>query len=141
MIPDSADLLQERVLLLLATTRDAHIACGLLRKHGIAAYPCADAEELVREVEGGTGAVVMAEEALEQGLLLPTLAQVVARQPAWSDLPVLVVARPGANSLEVGEAMATLGNVTLLEKPLRVAALVSTGPDRDANIVLRDPWA
>jgi len=46
-------------------------------------------------------------------------------QPAWSDLPILVLARPGADSITVGEAVASLGNVTLLERPLRVAGLVS----------------
>jgi two-component system, sensor histidine kinase len=38
---------------------------------------------------------------------------------------VLVLTRPGADSDELGEAVRTLGNVTLLERPLRVATLLS----------------
>ncbi|MDQ3038412.1 MAG: HAMP domain-containing histidine kinase, partial [Pseudomonadota bacterium] len=43
-----------------------------------------------------------------------------------SDLPVLLLTRGGSDSLEVGDALALLRNVTLLERPLRVAALVTT---------------
>ncbi len=52
-------------------------------------------------------------------------AEWLARQPPWSDLPVLVLARPGADSAAVAQAMDLLGNVTVLERPTRVAALVS----------------
>src|SRR3970282_1908952 len=48
------------------------------------------------------------------------------RRPRWSALPVLVLTRSGADSQQVGDAIARLGNVTLLERPLRLAALVST---------------
>ena len=47
------------------------------------------------------------------------------RQPPWSDLPVIVIARQGADSAAVARAMDSLGNVTVLERPTRVAALVS----------------
>ena len=122
----SSGKFRERVLLLLATSRDADLARVLLEKNAIDAHACNDPHALERDMEHGAGAVVIAEESLRQGLVQSVLARVVERQPPWSDLPVLVVARPGANSIEVGEAIATLGNVTLLERPLRVAALVST---------------
>ena len=38
---------------------------------------------------------------------------------------MLILARRGADSAETMEAVRTLGNVTLLERPVRVAALVS----------------
>lgn len=114
------------MLLLLATARDAELACGLLHKNGIATVACADAGMLRDELARGAGAVVVAEESLRLGVAQSVLARAVERQPPWSDLPLLVLAHPGANSLELGEAIATLGNVTLLERPLRVAALVST---------------
>ncbi|MGH7287549.1 MAG: hybrid sensor histidine kinase/response regulator, partial [Myxococcota bacterium] len=53
------------------------------------------------------------------------LTALLARQPPWSDLPVLVLARSGADSAAVAQAMNSLGNVTVLERPMRVAALVS----------------
>ena len=54
-----------------------------------------------------------------------TLADLVAGQPPWSDLPMLILTRPGADSATVSGAVASLGNVTLLERPIRVPALVS----------------
>ena len=53
------------------------------------------------------------------------LAEALAGQPPWSDLPLLVLTRPGADSSEVEDAVRTLGNVTLLERPMRVSALMS----------------
>ena len=50
---------------------------------------------------------------------------VFASQPPWSDLPVLVLTRPGADSAESSEAVRMLGNVTLLERPVRVATLMT----------------
>ena len=44
---------------------------------------------------------------------------------AMVGLPVLVLTRPGADSAESSEAVRTLGNVTLLERPVRVATLMS----------------
>ncbi len=49
----------------------------------------------------------------------------LAAQPPWSDLPVLLLTRAGADSQIAAQTLRTLGNVTLLERPVRVAALVS----------------
>ena len=49
----------------------------------------------------------------------------LAGQPPWSDLPVLLLTRAGADSQIAAQTLRTLGNVTLLERPVRVAALVS----------------
>ena len=72
----------------------------------------------------GAGAVLFPEEAVEQGRS-GRLARFLAAQPPWSDLPLLVMARPGAVSTEVAEGIDLLGNVTVLERPMRVAALVT----------------
>ena len=53
------------------------------------------------------------------------LAGMVAGQPSWSDLPILLLTRPGADSSSVAWAASELGNVTLLERPVRVTALTS----------------
>src|SRR4029077_20096700 len=47
-------------------------------------------------------------------------------QPAWSDLPLLVMTLRGASSQFVEHMPGPLGNVTLLERPLRLPELVST---------------
>jgi signal transduction histidine kinase/ActR/RegA family two-component response regulator len=80
---------------------------------------------LLRELEAGAAAILLPEEAAvaeTDGRLL----RWVGGQPPWSDLPVLVLARPGADSAAMAKAMDLLGNVTVLERPTRVATLVST---------------
>src|SRR5262249_44759785 len=72
----------------------------------------------------GGGAVPLPEGAIVQDRR-NWLAEWLAHQPPWSDLPILVLARPGADSAEVAQAMDLLKNVTVLERPMRVVALVS----------------
>jgi signal transduction histidine kinase len=50
---------------------------------------------------------------------------VLGEQPPWSDLPILVMTRPGADSVYAAHAVRVLSNVTLLERPLKVATLVT----------------
>jgi two-component system, sensor histidine kinase len=114
----------QRVLLLLGTARDTTLTCELMQRNGIACHPCSSAPELRQEIDAGSGAVLVAEECLDEGAQ-QALMRVLDQQPAWSDLPILVLARAGADSIAVGNAMASLGNVTLLERPLRIAGLVS----------------
>jgi signal transduction histidine kinase/CheY-like chemotaxis protein len=57
--------------------------------------------------------------------MLEVLSRHLQHQPAWSDLPVLVMAKRGADSLEAQRAVEHLGNVTMLERPVRTLSLVS----------------
>jgi signal transduction histidine kinase/ActR/RegA family two-component response regulator len=114
----------QRVLLLLGTARDTTLTCELLEQNGIASHACNSASGLRQEIDAGAGVVLVAEECLDQGAQ-EALARVLDEQPAWSDLPILVLARAGVDSIAVGHAMASLGNVTLLERPLRIAGLLS----------------
>ena len=117
--------LARRVLMLLPTQRDTELTSDVLAKHGIDTCICRQHADLAREIERGAAAVLVAEEALLQGAQ-SVLSRAIERQPRWSDLPVLVVARDGADSVQVADAMARLGNVTLLERPLRLSTLIST---------------
>jgi signal transduction histidine kinase len=120
------DRLRQRVLLIVSTVRDAELARDLLGRHGIDVEVCMDAATLGTEIERGVGAVLIAEEMLGRGSAQAVLAHALERQPHWSDLPVLVLSMGGADSLEIGDAIAMLGNVIVLERPLRVAALLSS---------------
>ena len=114
-----------RVLLQLVTSRDTDIAIAMLARSGIVAEACEDAAALAKEMAEGTGAVVIAEEVLDDqgyGRVLHALRS----QPPWSDLPVIVAARSGAEALESSEAIEQLGNVTVLERPMRVSSLASS---------------
>ena len=113
-----------RLLLLAATSKDATTTETVLSRLGIDLAICRSFEELIRGVTTGAGALLIAEEALSSGHTA-ALHSVLAVQPPWSDLPVVVLTRPGAESSESGEAVRMLGNVTLLERPVRVSTLVT----------------
>jgi len=125
-LPLPPESMRERVLLLLPTARDAFLTAGILGRNGIVSQACAKPSDLALELAVGAGVVLISEEALAVAGTRSVLAQVVDAQPPWSDLPVLVLARQGADSHEVRDALQMLGNVTLLERPLRVSALLST---------------
>ena len=113
-----------RVLILAPTAKDAEITAQLLRGAGIETESCMDLEELVEAASEGVAAVLVPEECVSGALKAP-LALMLARQPPWSDLPILILTRPGADSPEATEAWRTLGNVTLIERPTRVSTLLS----------------
>ena len=115
----------QRVLLLLGTSRDAKLTCELLERVRINCLACHSTEDLRYQLALGAGAVLIAEECLHLGGTQEMLQRVVDQQPSWSDLPILILARSGADSVAVADAVLFLGNVTLLERPLRVAALIS----------------
>jgi signal transduction histidine kinase len=116
---------EQRVLMRMATLRDAQVTREVLARNGIAAEPCADMVALVDEFGRGAGALMLAEEDL-QPAVLDRLTGALAQQPAWSDVPVLVLARTGAGSRAIAQAMERLPNTTVIERPVRVATLVST---------------
>ena len=103
--------------------KDAALIATALRQDAPSCVACRDLEHLALEVERGAAAIVIAEEALagHNG----RLARLLAGQPSWSDLPVLLLTRAGCRFPIAAQTLKTLGNVTLLERPVRVAALVS----------------
>ncbi|MGO4550422.1 ATP-binding protein [Lysobacter sp. 2RAF19] len=88
------------------------------------AFECGDADALQDALRDPAGAVFIAEEWLAHGANA-ILADVLARQPSWSDLPVVVVARTNSDSAHLARLLESLGNASLLERPARVAALTS----------------
>ena len=117
-----------RVAILTPTGSDASLAQRVLARHGIATEPCVNVDALCHWIREGVGAVLLTEEALgrmERQALLDTLAQ----QPTWSDVPLVLLVSDGELSgtlSPVVRAVAQRGNVTLLERPVRVATLTTT---------------
>ena len=114
---------ESRVLLLAATGQDAEAPNEILLHAGIPARACRDGADLCSQLTAGAGAVLMFEEALDG--CRAALADWLQQQPAWSDLPVLVVARGPADSAGLAAAVQALGNVTVLERAAGAAALLS----------------
>jgi signal transduction histidine kinase/ActR/RegA family two-component response regulator len=113
-----------RVLVLAPTAKDASITEALLAKASISVELCPTFDDVIDQLPDGAAAILIPEEAVaaeHNGRLSALLAE----QPPWSDLPVLVLTHPGANSAESGAAVRTLGNVTLLERPVQVTTLLS----------------
>jgi signal transduction histidine kinase/CheY-like chemotaxis protein len=110
-------------LVLPPTPRDGAMTCQLLAKVGIAADTVQTMGAVVRELNRGVGVLLLPEEAIADGEA--DLLRVLGEQPPWSDLPILVLTRPGADSLYAAHAVRVLSNVTLLERPLQVATLVT----------------
>jgi signal transduction histidine kinase/CheY-like chemotaxis protein len=123
-VPDELSQIEQRVLVLAPTAKDAAICRNLLSEANVVAAVCPDLAEVCREMERGAAAAVIAEEAIDQkhiGELFASLHQ----QPAWSDFPLLILVREGDPSPMALQILETLGNVTLLERPVRVPTLVS----------------
>src|SRR6476619_5665683 len=108
--------LERRLLILAPTGRDAQLTRTTLAEHGVRCTICADLPSLLAEMALGAGAVLVSEEALPTIDQLYALGDRLARQPPWSDLPVLLLAHPGADSAPVRQTVRSLGNVTLLER-------------------------
>ena len=123
--PYSRPSTERRVLILAPTGRDAQITRSVLAEVGIRSMPCPDLATLSREMAEGAGALLLSEEAVMSESDLLFLGERLARQPSWSDLPVLLLAHTGADTAAVRKVIRALGNVTLLERPVRVASLVS----------------
>lgn len=113
-----------RILILAPTHRDAILTASILHEHRLEPVICKNVHTLVQELNEGAGAILLAEEIVAGGQSQP-IADVLASQPAWSDLPVLLITVQGADSPAVGTALRTLGNVTLMERPTRIPTLLS----------------
>jgi signal transduction histidine kinase/CheY-like chemotaxis protein len=117
------EALERRLLILAPVGKDAVLIESMLHSENVECATCADLKSVLLELERGAAAMLVAEEALTDGD--PRLPAFLARQPSWSDIPILLMTRPGADSAYVERASTFLGNVTLLERPIRVVALFS----------------
>src|SRR5689334_16597971 len=106
--------LERRLLVHAPTSKDSELTCAVLHEKGMLCQVSESIEELVHELERGVGTVILAEEAFMRDNIRP-LADFLERQPAWSDLPIILITRHGSDSPAVADAANLLGNVTLLE--------------------------
>ena len=120
---DSADA----VLIVAPIGKDAALAAGVLEQADIPARICDRLSQCSARISENTLAIIIAEEALAPSEL-PLVLEALQAQPAWSDIPVIILTSSGAGdrmSLEVVNIFGPAGNVTLLERPLRSVTLIS----------------
>ena len=115
------------VLILAPTGRDGPLTARVLREAALSAEMCGGVEELCREMLRGAGLVFLTGEALTPAAM-QRLVEALGQQPAWSDIPLVVLTSGGGGTPVNAEALAALveaGNVTLIERPVRVMTLLS----------------
>ena len=117
--------LAERALILAPLGRDSQVAQMLLKEAGFAGDICPNLSHLCSELNRGAGLVLVAAEAL-LGPDLETLLVYLEQQPAWSDLPIVLLTHHGGPENNPSARFgAQLGNVTFLERPFHPATLIS----------------
>ena len=122
-----SELPQDVVLIFAPTGRDAATTSGLLQRVGISTRICPDFDTLLAEIDHDAGVAFVAEE----GLFGQALDKLVARiqgQPAWSDIPfVMLTSRHDNFRVAAWRKTQTerLGNVSLIERPVQPITLVS----------------
>ena len=118
---------RSRALILAPVGRDAALTRSVLDSGGVESVICSDLDQLQRNLVEGAGAAVITEEALI-GQDISGVAEWVAHQPSWSDFPFIILLQPGASAeacSQERDALQQSGNLTLLERPVGTATLVS----------------
>ena len=116
-----------RALILAPNGRDAPLTVLLLKEAGFAAHVCGNLTHLGDELRQGAGLAIIADEAVQTADLRP-LARFLEAQPAWSDLPIILLTHRGGGpernpaALRLGQV---LGNVSFLERPFHATTLTS----------------
>ncbi|MDB4958320.1 MAG: histidine kinase [Myxococcales bacterium] len=108
----------ERIFVFAPRGRDAELTRVLLVSNGLDTEICTSGVALISAIRAGAGCAVVTQEAL--GAELQTeLATIFGAQPPWSDFP-LVILSGGHHPLQP-----ELGNVTVLERPVSPATLLT----------------
>ena len=117
-----------RVVVAAPSGRDGVLICNLLVSRGIACVNCSTAELARIEMTAGAGAVILAEEALDVHDISQWTIQ-IADQASWGDFPIIILTDRGVVNSESQRRMLVrkpLGNLILLERPVRPETLMST---------------
>lgn len=118
---------ENRVLLLTPTGRDAALISDTLLHGGLSPRVCADVSILTTALTPEAGAAIIAEEALNANSI-GLLTDALRAQPPWSDLPLIVLSATGESSAASAywsKHLGALGNVTVIERPVRPATMLS----------------
>jgi PAS domain S-box-containing protein len=122
------DLFVHETLLILAPRgRDAEVISQALDRNGVKSSICTSLRTLQERLSTeSAGGVILTEESLA-GANLDDLLDGLARQPPWSDLPIITLAtkQAGHRSKRSSDLLRRLGNVVLLERPINVETLAS----------------
>jgi signal transduction histidine kinase len=119
--------MRTRTLILAPAGRDAPLIQAALAQAEISSLACGDLAELCAALDAGAGTALVTGEALADADVRPLEAWIAA-QPSWSDFPFLVLVDHGNSAFQSWQEfgpLRTSANVTLLERPVHAATLVS----------------
>lgn len=113
------NVLHDRLLVLMPTTRDAQRTMSALSQSRIDSVACETLAELCLEITRGAAAALLTEESLAHDTQ-DCLGKTLRDEPPWSDFPLIVLSHAGS----IVRHPPSL-NVTLVERPLRFETLRS----------------
>lgn len=115
------------VLIVAPLGADAANTAGILAAAGLPVRICPNLAEVPAQLSDDCGALLLTEESV-----VPPgsdrVKEALARQPPWSDLPLILIASARPHRGAVGEALRSLGSplaAVVLERPLHAATLVA----------------
>jgi len=119
------EAMSERALILAPLGRDSQIALMMLNEAGFEGLVTRDLVTLCSELAQGAGLLLISSEAL-LGCDLEPLLGLIEEQPAWSDLPIVLLTHHGGPEQNPASRLGPqLGNVTFLERPFHPVTLIS----------------
>ncbi len=115
----------ERAIVLAPMGRDGTLALMMLNEAGYSGVIASNLKALCEALEQGAGLLIIAAEAL-RGVDLEPLLEHLHQQPAWSDLPIVLLTHHGGGEQNGSSHLSgLLGNVTFLERPFHPVTLIS----------------
>ena len=114
----------DRFLVVAPAGRDASVIRDLLASAGITVAVDSSGDQLIDALRSGAGAgAVITDDGLAR-IDTDALLEAIAAQPPWSDFPFILLVRRG-EPRSSPKSMEDLINVTVLERPLHPASLIS----------------
>ncbi|TWU10576.1 response regulator [Allorhodopirellula heiligendammensis] len=137
----SDDAHNQRVVTYAPTQQDAELCRKILRSNHIEVCCCSEMASFVHTISEGAGIALIAQEHLSEAAIT-LLKESLDRQPKWSEVPILVLLQAGEVGADTLQRILTLDDVTLINRPLRIAVFISTVRaklrDRMRQFELRD---
>ena len=121
-----ANDLSLRVLVLAQFGRDTELLQSFLQRHKFSSHKVSDADDFFSELEKGAATAIITEESLK--LSIEEWRKRLELQPTWSDFPLILLTSSGTNPSIPSAKLSSLrflGNVTLVERPIRSESLLS----------------
>jgi signal transduction histidine kinase len=117
---------EERILVMAPTGRDAELVCALLQGVGLICAGYTTLESFRSALDNGVGALLITTEALSPAMV-QTLAHVIAEQPSWSDLSLVLLSQHNQNIsiTALHEQLGVNASLALLERPVHPSTLLA----------------